>query len=476
MSAQDVIRPAILSGGSGTRLWPLSRKLYPKQLLPLLSELSVLQETVLRLPEARGFSAPLIVANDEHRFIIAEQMRAINIRPAAILLEPEPRNTAPAIALAALHIAEEAPEALMLVLPSDHAIGDEAAFLEAVDRARPAAREGRLVTFGIKPDRPETGYGYIEAGKALPGLGDCRAVTAFVEKPDAARAEAFLKGGRHYWNSGMFLMRADRYLTALERHEPAMLGACRAAMAARRADLDFERPDAEAFRAAPANSIDYAVMEKTPDAAVVLADIGWSDLGSWSALRDVSPHDEAGNAVSGDVLIEDVRDSLLRAHGPAIAAIGVSNLAIVTTKDAVLVTPLERAQDVKRLVARLEREGRSEHLHHPLVFRPWGSYETTDAGPRFQTKRIVVKPGETLSLQKHYHRAEHWIVVQGTARVTCDDKVLLLSENESTYIPLGAVHRLENPGKIPLHLIEVQSGAYLGEDDIERLEDNYGRS
>lgn len=475
MTDKAAITPVILSGGSGTRLWPVSRRLYPKQLLPLASALSMLQETALRAGPDAGFAAPLIVANDEHRFIIAEQLRAIEVSPEAILLEPEPKNTAPAIALAALRLAGTDPDRLMLVLPSDHVIKDRNAFHATIECARAAAEAGHLVTFGITPERAETGYGYIEAGEPLDQAKGCLRVAAFVEKPDASRAADYLASGRYYWNSGMFLMRAGRYLEELAAHAPGMLDACRAAMDKRRIDLDFERPDATAFAATPSNSIDYAIMEKTDRAAMTPADIGWSDLGSWAALWDIADRDGDGNAVNGDVLAIDVRNSLMRADGPAIAALGVEDMVIVSTKDIVLVTTRERAQEVKRLVDRIEAEGRTEHLLHPLVYRPWGSYETTDAGPRFQTKRIVVKPGEKLSLQKHFHRAEHWIVVQGTARVTCDEEIILLSENESTYIPLGAVHRLENPGKIPLHLIEVQSGAYLGEDDIVRLEDTYGR-
>ncbi|MFQ5347008.1 MAG: mannose-1-phosphate guanylyltransferase/mannose-6-phosphate isomerase [Rhodothalassiaceae bacterium] len=475
MAVRQPIIPVILSGGSGTRLWPVSRHLFPKQLLPLLGERSLLQETAARLSAAHLFAAPILVANEEHRFIIAEQLRQIGVNPAAMLLEPEPRNTAPAIALAALRIAEEDGARLMLVLPSDHVIRDVAAFHAAVEVGAGAAAAGRLVTFGIVPDRPETGYGYIERGRELGETPGVFEVAAFVEKPDAKRAEAFLADGRHAWNSGMFLFSADAYLAELARHAPAMLEACRAAMEGRSPDLGFERPDAAAFSASAADSIDYAVMEKTDRAALVPVDMGWSDVGSWRALWDLAEKDAHGNATFGDVLAEDCTGSLLQAHGPAIAAIGLEDMIVVTTKDAVLVAPKSRAQDVKRLVARLADEGRTEHLSHPLVYRPWGSYETTDAGPRFQTKRIIVKPGAKLSLQKHNHRAEHWVVVQGTARVTCDDKVMLLTENQSTYIPLGAVHRLENPGKIPLHLIEVQSGAYLGEDDIERLEDTYGR-
>lgn len=472
----EPVTPVILSGGSGTRLWPLSRQLYPKQLLPLAGEETMLQQTARRVADATLFAAPLIVANDEHRFIIAEQLRLVDAAPAAMILEPVARNTAPAITLAALRIAAEDPERVMLVMPSDHVIEDVPAFHDAVRSGLVAARAGHLVTFGIVPTRPETGYGYVESGAALDGAPAVRRVARFVEKPDAARAADYLAAGKFFWNSGMFLFRAGVFLGELAVHAPEILDACRAAMIDCRSDLDFERPDGAAFAKAPAISIDYALMEKTARAALVPADIGWSDLGSWSALWDISPKDDGGNALFGDVLAEDCANSLLQAHGAAIAAIGLVDMVVVTTRDAVLVAPKSRAQEVRRIVERLAAEGRDEHLVHPLVYRPWGSYETTDSGPRFQTKRIIVKPGARLSLQKHHHRAEHWVVVQGTARVTCGEKVMLLSENQSTFIPLGEVHRLENPGKIPLHLIEVQSGAYLGEDDIERIEDTYGRA
>lgn len=471
----DAITPVILSGGSGTRLWPLSRQLYPKQLLPLAGEETMLQQTARRVADGALFTAPLIVANDEHRFIVAEQLRLADAPAMATILEPVARNTAPAIALAALRLAADDPERVMLVMPSDHVIEHVAAFHEAVRTGLVAARAGRLVTFGIVPTRPETGYGYVESGPELADAPGVRAVARFVEKPDAGRAAGWIEAGNFFWNSGMFLFRADVFLDELAAHAPDVLAACREAMADCRADLDFERPEAKAFAAAPAISIDYAVMERTGRAALVPADIGWSDLGSWAALWDIAPRDAGGNALFGDVLAEDCTDSLLQAHGAAIAAIGLTDMVVVTTRDAVLVAPKSRAQDVRRIVDRLAAEGRDEHLVHPLVYRPWGSYETTDSGARFQTKRIIVKPGARLSLQKHHHRAEHWVVVQGTARVTCGDTVMLLSENQSTYIPLGEVHRLENPGKIPLHLIEVQSGAYLGEDDIERIEDTYGR-
>ncbi len=469
----DKINPVILSGGVGSRLWPLSRALYPKQLLPLATERTMLQETALRVSEAARFAAPLVVANEEHRFMIAEQLRVVGIDPSAIILEPEGRNTAPAVALAALRLAADDPDALMLVMPSDHVIGDVAAFHGAVEAGARAAAADRLVTFGITPERPETGYGYIEAGDAL--TDGVRAVRRFVEKPDAATAAEYLASGRFYWNAGIFLFRAGHYLDELERQAPDILAACRAAMEKAASDLCFIRPDAAAFRASPSNSIDYAVMEKTASAAVVPVSMGWSDVGSWTALWEISPRDGDGNSRWGDVIALDSRNSLLRSEGPAIAALGLDDMVVVATRDAVLVAPKERAQDVKKVVDELARSNRGEHINHVVVHRPWGSYQTADMGDRYQVKRLVVKPGEKLSLQKHHHRAEHWIVVQGTAKVTRNDETIILHENESTYIPIGAVHRLENPGKIPLCIIEVQSGSYLGEDDIVRFDDTYGR-
>lgn len=469
----DKINPVILSGGVGSRLWPLSRALYPKQLLPLATERTMLQETALRVAEAARFAAPLVVANEEHRFMIAEQLRVVGIDPSAIILEPEGRNTAPAVALAALRFAADDPDALMLVMPSDHVIGDVAAFHGAIEAGARAAAADRLVTFGITPERPETGYGYIEAGDAL--TDGVRAVRRFVEKPDAATAAEYLASGRFYWNAGIFLFRAGRYLDELERQAPDILAACRAAMEKAASDLCFIRPDAAAFRASPSNSIDYAVMEKTASAAVVPVSMGWSDVGSWTALWEISPRDGDGNSRWGDVIALDSRNSLLRSEGPAIAALGLDDMVVVATRDAVLVAPKERAQDVKKVVDELARSNRGEHINHVVVHRPWGSYQTADMGDRYQVKRLVVKPGEKLSLQKHHHRAEHWIVVQGTAKVTRNDETIILHENESTYIPIGAVHRLENPGKIPLCIIEVQSGSYLGEDDIVRFDDTYGR-
>lgn len=470
------IIPVILSGGAGTRLWPLSRELYPKQFLPLAGEHSLLQQTALRVNGLPDVAPPLVVCNEEHRFLVAEQLRAIGIGSAQILLEPAGRNTAPAVALAALHAsARHGDDALLLVLPSDQVIADAAAFQRAVMEGVPAAQTGGLVTFGVRPTRPETGYGYIRAGEAL-GAGAARRVLAFVEKPDAERAVAYLASGEYLWNGGMFLLGAGSYLAELKRHAPAIAAACQAAFEEVRADLDFVRVGREAFLASPSDSIDYAVMERTDRAAVVTLDAGWSDVGSWDALLDVEPRDAAGNVISGDVLVEDVAGSLIRSEGRLVAALGVTDLVIVETADAVLVAHRARAQDVKRLVERLKAQRRDEPLVHRQVFRPWGSYEGLVQSGRFQVKRIIVKPGASLSLQMHHHRAEHWVVVSGTARVTCGDEVRLLSEDQSTYIPIGTAHRLENPGRIDLEIIEVQSGSYLGEDDIVRFEDHYGRS
>ena len=470
------IIPVILSGGAGTRLWPLSRELYPKQFLPLAGEHSLLQQTVLRLTGLPDLAPPLVVCNEEHRFLVAEQLRAANVQGAEILLEPAGRNTAPAVALAALHVqARHGDDALLLVLPSDHVITDDAAFRRAVQAGVAAAQAGALVTFGVQPTRPETGYGYIRTGAAL-DAGAARRVLAFVEKPDAERATQYLASGEYLWNGGMFLLGAGSYLGELKRHAPAIADACEAAFDDVRADLDFVRVRREAFLASPSDSIDYAVMERTDRAAVVALDAGWSDVGSWDALLDVQPSDAAGNVISGDVLVEKVSGSLIRSEGRLVAALGVKDLVIVETADAVLVADRAHAQDVKRLVERLKAQHRDEPLVHRQVFRPWGSYEGLVQSGRFQVKRIVVKPGASLSLQMHHHRAEHWVVVKGTARVTCGEDVRLLAEDQSTYIPIGTAHRLENPGRIDLEIIEVQSGTYLGEDDIVRFQDHYGRS
>ena len=469
------INPVILSGGSGTRLWPMSRTHYPKQFLPLVGDNSLLQQAASRVPQDAGFAAPLVIANEEHRFLIAEQLREIGGTPQALLLEPVGRNTAPAVCVAALRLAERDPAALMLVTPSDHKIDDVPAFLAAIERAAEAARAGFLVTFGVTPERAETGYGYIERGKKLGAAHGAFAVARFVEKPDAATAARYVKSGEFFWNSGIFLFPAALYLSELERLRPEMLTACREALAAARSDDDFVRLDKAAFADCPADSIDYAVMEHTERAAVVPVTMGWSDLGSWDALWESAARDADKNALVGNVIAEDTHGSYIRSEAGLVAALGVKDMVVVATQDAVMLAPRERAQDVRSLVARLVKDERSEAETLPIVYRPWGSYQTLHAGHRVQVKHIVVKPGGKLSLQMHYHRAEHWVVVQGTAKVRRGDDEIMLTEDQSTYIPLGTQHRLENPGKIPLHVIEVQSGAYLDEADIVRFEDTYGR-
>jgi len=470
------IYPVILSGGAGTRLWPLSRAVLPKQLLPLVADKTMLQETALRVSGLPGLMAPLVVCGNDHRFMVAEQLRAAGITPLGILLEPVGRNTAPAVAAAAHFLKSVDPEAVMLVLPADHVIENREAFKDAVQRAATMVQGGGLATFGIVPKSPETGYGYIRRGAALANCADCYQVERFVEKPDLATAQAFLADGGYYWNSGMFMFAAERYLAELAKFAPEIADAADKAVHNGFRDLDFCRLDDTAFTACPSDSIDYAVMEHTQDAVVVPADIGWSDVGSWSALWEVQPHDENGNTQRGDVYLDGVKNSLVRAESRIVAVVGVEDIVVVETQDAVLVAHKDQVQRVKQVVEHLKSKERTEHLHHTRVYRPWGHYEGIDAGDRFQVKRITVKPGEKLSLQMHHHRAEHWVVVSGTARVTCGDKVSLLSENESTYIPIGMNHRLENPGKLPLHIIEVQSGSYLGEDDIVRFEDIYKRS
>ena len=472
-----MITPVILSGGAGTRLWPLSRELYPKQLLPLTGTRTMLQQTLLRL-EGLAAGAPVVVCNEAHRFLVAEQLRQLKIEPHATLLEPFGRNTAPAIALAAhaalkgLAAPPEAPGPLLLVLPADHVIRDIAAFHTAVRAAVAAAEAGQLATFGIVASAPETGYGYIERGAPS---GTAFRIARFIEKPDSERAREFVASGHYYWNSGMFLFRARRYLQELERFAPEMARICEQAFRGARADLDFTRIDAALFEACPADSIDYAVMEKTAEAVVVPLNAGWSDVGSWSSLHAASDADAHGNVTHGDVISEDTQGSYLYSQSRLVAAVGLKDHVVVETKDAVLVAPKDRVQDVKKLVARLKERKRTEHALHREVFRPWGSYDSLESGPRFQVKRLKVKPGATLSLQMHHHRAEHWVVVAGTARITRGDEVFLLEENQSTYIPIGVKHRIENPGMIPLEIIEVQSGSYLGEDDIVRFEDAYGR-
>ncbi|MES2116857.1 MAG: mannose-1-phosphate guanylyltransferase/mannose-6-phosphate isomerase [Pseudomonadota bacterium] len=469
------IYPVILSGGSGTRLWPLSRAVLPKQLLPLVTDHTMLQETALRLAGRPQLMAPLIVCGNEHRFLVAEQMRQIGMAPLGILLEPVGRNTAPAVAAAAHYLQALDPDAVMLVLPADHVIADVDAFYAAIEQAAVPVAEGALATFGIVPTAPETGYGYIQSGAAA-GAPQCYKVDRFVEKPNLATAEGFVAAGNYYWNSGMFLFRAATYLEELRQFAPAIAEASAAAVRQGYRDLDFCRLDETAFTACPSDSIDYAVMEHTRHAVVVPAAIGWSDVGSWSALWEVQQSDENGNVVRGDVYLDDVSGSLVRAESRIVAVVGVRDLVVVETADAVLVAHKDQVQRVKQIVDHLKAEQRTEHLHHTKVYRPWGCYEGIDVGERFQVKRITVNPGGKLSLQMHHHRAEHWVVVSGTARVTCGDKVSLLTENESTYIPIGMNHRLENPGKVPLHLIEVQSGSYLGEDDIVRFEDVYQRA
>ena len=468
------IYPVILSGGAGTRLWPLSRAVLPKQLLPLVTDKTMLQETLLRVSGWPGMMAPLVVCGNEHRFLVAEQLREIGVKPLGILLEHVGRNTAPAVAAVAHYLQNIDPDAVMLVLPADHVINDNAAFAAAVAKAATLVAGGALATFGIVPQAPETGYGYIRGGAAT-AVDGCYRVARFVEKPDHATAQGFLDLGGYYWNSGMFLFRAERYLAELANFAPAIAAAAEAAVRLGYTDLDFCRLDEAAFAASPSDSIDYAVMERTADAVVVPADIGWSDVGSWSSLWQVQQGDERGNVQRGDVYLDGVSNSLVRAESRIVAVLGVKDLVIVETNDAVLVAHKDHVQRVKQVVDHLKLNERTEHLHHTKVYRPWGHYEGIDAGDRFQVKRITVKPGEKLSLQMHHHRAEHWVVVSGTARVTCGDKVSLLSENESTYIPIGMNHRLENPGKMPLHIIEVQSGSYLGEDDIVRFDDIYQR-
>ena len=470
-----MLHPVILSGGSGTRLWPLSRQNQPKQFLSLIGDHSLFQETVLRASKLPDAQAPITVCADDHRFMVGEQLQAIGVRSGGILLEPVARSTAPAIAAAALHALAGDADALLLVMPADHLIEDEAAFRDAVAAAMRLGDESWLVAFGIRPDYAETGYGYILRGEAL-GPDGYR-IERFVEKPDQATAERYLAEGTYAWNSGMFLFRARSYLDELARLAPAIHAAAQAAFASAGADLDFLRLGKAAFAPPPRDSIDYAVMEKTDRAAVVPVSCGWSDIGSWSSLWSVAERDADGNRHEGDVISVDTRDSLVRASDRRmIATLGVEDLVIVDTADATLVARKDRVQDVKIIVDRLKAAGRQEHLFHRKVYRPWGSYDSIGVGERFQVKKIVVKPGAALSLQKHQHRAEHWIVVSGVAEVTCDDKVFELRENESTYIPRGSVHRLRNRGSEPVELIEVQSGGYLGEDDIVRLEDVYGRS
>ncbi len=469
------IVPVILSGGSGTRLWPVSRKSFPKQFWPLISDKTMLVETALRAA-GPGFAPPIIVTNQDHRFVVAEQLREAGIRAPRILLEPVGRNSAPAIAAAAILAAETDPGAVLWIMAADAAMTDLDALNEAIQRGAAAAAKNHFVTFGMTPTAPETGYGYIEQGPALPGLPGVFRLSRFIEKPDAGKAAELLKAGGNLWNSGMFMFTAQFMLAELDRYAPELLAAVQNAMAARRADLDFIRLGAPEFEAAPDISIDYAIAEKTDKAVVVPASIGWSDVGSWSALAEIGKKDAAGNTALGDVIMVDTKNSYARSDGTITALLGVDNLVVVATKDAILVADKNHTQDVKKIVEKLKSQKRPEADSHNRMYRPWGYYESLIQGDRFQVKRIVVLPGEKLSLQKHFHRAEHWIVVAGVALVTRDAEIKLVHENESIYLPLGAIHRMENPGKIPLTLIEVQSGAYLGEDDIVRFEDTYGRS
>lgn len=480
-------QPVILSGGAGTRLWPLSREQYPKQLLSFLGEHTLLQQTVQRLEGLSRLvgqvAEPIIVCNEQHRFLVAEQLRSIDCHPDAILLEPIGRNTAPALTVAALASMKAGDDVVLLVMPADHVISDIGQYHAAVAEAVNLADKGALVTFGIVPTQAETGFGYIRKGDPIED-SSAAVISAFVEKPDAETAQAYVDSGEYLWNSGMFVMRASVWLEKLGKYQPDMLSACSEAYKAAGDDLDFSRLEAKAFEACPADSIDYAVMEKlggegdmdnNSQAAVVPLDAEWSDLGAWSAIWEVGDNSKEGNVTKGDVLSHGCRNSLFHSEHRLVAGVGVEDLLVVETADAVLVAHKNHAQDVKKIVEQLKADGRSERLVHRQVFRPWGSYEGIDAGERFQVKRIVVKPGASLSLQMHHYRAEHWIVVKGTAKVTCGDKEFLLSENQSTYIPIGEKHRLENPGTLPLEIIEVQSGGYLGEDDIVRFEDVYGR-
>lgn len=470
-----MILPVILSGGAGTRLWPLSRQATPKQFLPLVEAQSLFQSTLERVSGIPDSQDPLVVCNEDHRFLVAEQLRAKGIAGSAILLEPVARNTAPAIAAAALYALERSSDAVLLVMPSDHVVRSPEVFRQAVEIGFQAVdAERRLMTFGIVPDRPEIGYGYIRRQSAAAD-GAVFAVDEFVEKPDLATAEGYLASGDYYWNSGMFMFRADVFLEELERHAGEILGSVREAYAERAADHDFLRLGSAAFHRCPSESVDYAVMEKTDRAAVIPLDAGWSDVGAWSALWEVAGPDANGNVIQGDVIDEDVEGCYLRSERGLLAAVGLRDLIVVETGDAVLVAHKNRAQDVKKVVDRIRSSEREEHLCHTRVYRPWGTYETVDECERFKVKRIVVKPKESLSLQLHHHRAEHWVVVKGTARITRGEEQMLLTEDQSIYIPVGTNHRLENPGLIPLEIIEVQTGSYLGEDDIQRFSDNYGR-
>ena len=469
------MKPVVLAGGTGSRLWPKSRAALPKQFLRLTSNLTMLQETVARL-DGIQIDQPIVICNESHRFLVAEQLRQHDIQHGGILLEPMGRNTAPAIALAALHASQNGEDPTLLVLAADHLINDIPAFHQAIAEAEKLAEQGKLVTFGIVPDRAHTGYGYIRRGDAVSGASTGFDVAQFVEKPDKDTAQQYVGSGNYYWNSGMFLFKASRYLQELEKYAPEMLDICKRAIASEAQDLEFVRVDAKIFESCPDDSIDYAVMEKTDAAAVVPLDAGWSDVGSWTSLWETATtKDENNNVIIGDAILDGVSNSYINSEQRLISVVGLSDVVVVETKDAVLVAHKDKVQNIKNVVNRLKAEKRPEFEFHREVFRPWGSYDSIDNGARFQVKRITVKPGEKLSVQMHHHRAEHWIVVTGTAKVTNGEQTLLLCENQSTYIPVGVIHALENPGKIPLELIEVQSGTYLGEDDIVRFSDRYGR-
>ena len=472
--------PVVLSGGVGSRLWPLSREHFPKQLMPIAGgEFSLFQETLLRLAAIPDAASPILVCNNNHRFLIAAQVQSVGMNYSAMLLEPVGRNTCPAITVAALQAMENGDDPVLLVVPADHIIKDSTLFASAVRTGMDFALDGKIITFGIIPDRPETGYGYIRRGEAAGVDGETREdafhVCEFTEKPEYQVACDYIESKEYFWNSGMFMFKASTFLRELSRFSPAILDACTQAFSKATHDLDFIRLDENAFNSCPSDSIDYALMEKTSLAVVVPLDIGWSDVGSWLAMHDVCGKDECGNVTCGDVVLEDVRNCYIHSENRLIAALGIENHIVVETKDAVLVCPIDRSQDVKLIVNRLKNQMRDEALTHLRTYRPWGSFENVDLGERFKVKRIIVNPGAALSLQMHYHRAEHWIVVKGTARIVKGEESFLLNEDQSTYIPWGTNHRLENPGKIPLELIEVQTGSYLGEDDICRFEDVYGR-
>ena len=470
-----MIIPIVLAGGSGTRLWPLSRELYPKQLIDIYNDKTMLQNTILRLGELENSEVPIIVCNEEHRFMTAEQLRKINVDPKAIILEPVGRNTAPAIAVAALKAMENNQDPILLVLPADHVIENTVAFHEAIFSGLDYVKQDNLITFGIVPDSPETGYGYIKLGELLNKDSNISKIERFVEKPDRATAQKYLDSGSYTWNSGMFMFKASAIINELEIYAPEIIKLCKKVISTATQDLDFFRLELGDFQNIPSDSIDYAVMEKTSKGIVIPLDAGWNDMGSFDALWHTGDKDENQNVIKGDVFTHDVSQTYINSEKSLIAAVGLEKFVIVETKDAIFISPRDRVQDVKKIVKQLKDKNRSEAINHSKVFRPWGSYETIDIEPRFQVKRITVKPGAKLSLQKHFHRAEHWTVVSGSAIITKGEEEMLLKEDQSTYIPLGTLHRLENPGKIPLELIEVQSGSYLGEDDIVRFDDVYGR-